>query len=59
VAVNLCEAFTPKRTEEGETEIPIDGGTMVTVAKADLDGSDIEIAISVTVGFVGTVVGAV
>ena len=59
MAVNFCEAFTPKRTEEGETEIPIDGGTMVNVAKADLDGSDIEIAISVRVGFVGTVVGAV
>jgi hypothetical protein len=59
VAVNFCEAFTPKRTEEGETEIPIDGGTMVTVAKADLDRSDAEVAVSVRVGFVGTVVGAV
>jgi len=59
MAVNCCEPFTPKRTEEGETETTIDGGTMVSVAKADLDGSDTEVAVSVRVGFVGTAVGAV
>ena len=56
--VNCCEAFTPKRTELGETETTIDGGTMVSVAKADLDGSDTEVAVSVRVAFVGTVAGA-
>jgi len=59
VAVNCCEAFTPKRTEEGDTETLTDGRVIVSVAKADLDGSATEVAVSVTVGFVGTVAGAV
>lgn len=58
MAVNCCEAFTPKRTEVGETEITIGGGTMVSVAKPVLDGSDTEVAVSVTAGFGGTVAGA-
>ena len=59
VAANCCVAFTGMSADGGETETVIDSGTMVSVAKADLDGSDTEVAVSARVGFVGTVAGAV
>ena len=52
-------AFTPISTEAGDTETEIGGGTTVTVADADLVASVTEVAMSVTVGFAGTVDGAV
>lgn len=59
VAVNCCVAFTPISTEAGDTETVIGGGTTVTLANADLVASVTEVAVSVTVGFAGTVAGAV
>lgn len=59
VAVNCCVAFTPISREAGDTETEIGGGTTVTVADADLVASVTEVAVSLTVGFAGTVAGAV
>ena len=58
VAVNCCVLFTPISTEVGDTDTEIGGGTTVTVADADLVVSVIEVAVSVTMGFVGTDDGA-
>ena len=58
VAVNCCALFRPISTEAGDTDTEIGGGTTVTVADADLVVSDTEVAVSVTVGFVGTDDGA-
>jgi hypothetical protein len=58
VAVNCCVLFRPISTEGGDTDTEIGGGTTVTVADADLAVSDIEVAVSVAVGFVGTDDGA-
>jgi hypothetical protein len=59
VAVNCCKAVAPKSTEVGETVTEIGGGVMVKTAEADLLASVIEVAVKVTVGFAGTVAGAV
>jgi len=58
VAVNCRVLFTPISTDVGDTDTEIGGGTTVTVADADLVVSVIEVAVSVTVGFVGTDDGA-
>jgi hypothetical protein len=50
--------FTPISTDVGDTDTEIAGETTVTVADADLVVSVIEVAVSVTVGFVGTDDGA-
>jgi hypothetical protein len=60
VAVNCCVALIGMLAEVGETETEIGSGAVtVNVAKADLVGSAVEVAVSVTEGFAGIVAGAV
>ena len=59
VAVNSCVRFTPRRAEVGEIETEIGAGTTVTLAEPDFVGSATEVAVSVTIGFAGTVDGGV
>jgi hypothetical protein len=58
LAMNCC--FPPVTTpaEAGDTETAT-GGNTVTVAEADLLASACEVAVTVTVGGVGTALGAV
>jgi uncharacterized protein (DUF2237 family) len=58
LAVNCCLAPITTFAEDGETETAT-GGNTVTVAEADLLGSACEVAVTVTVGGVGTEAGAV
>jgi hypothetical protein len=58
LAVNCCVALTPISAEAGDTDTEIGGGTIVTVADADLLVSDTEVAVSVTAGFAGGDAGA-
>ncbi len=60
VAVNCCVVFTVTLAVVGATETEIGGGGVtVTVAEANLVGSATEVAVTVTMAGVGTVVGAV
>jgi len=58
VAVNCCLAPVTTFAEDGDTETAT-GSNIVTVAEADLLGSACEVAVTVTVGGVGTEAGAV
>jgi hypothetical protein len=59
VAVNCWVCPTPTVAVVGETVMPTVAWVSVTVAEADFVVSAAEVAVTVTVGLVGSVVGAV
>ena len=58
VAVNCCWAPVTTLAEPGETETAT-GGTIVTAAEADWEGSATEVAVTLRAAGFGTVAGAV
>ena len=58
VAVNCCCAPVTTLAEPGETETAT-GGTTVTVAEADCEGSAWDVAVTFSTAGLGTVAGAV